>query len=96
VRKDLSPSQQAVQAIHAALEASKQLSLSWNDHPHLALCGVNSLLQLQQAAAKLSDAGIQFTLWHEPDRGNEPTALATTILTGEVRRYLRKFQLLSL
>jgi hypothetical protein len=97
VRKDLTPSQQAVQAQHALLEAAKHLKVTnWNDHPHLVLCGVNSLQKLLNCSAYLKSHGIDHAIWTEPDINGEPTALATTLITGEIRKTLRKYQLLQL
>lgn len=97
VRKDLSPSQQLVQATHAALEATKSFSLTnWDDHPHLVVCGVDSLQQLLSCSSHLERHKVLHKVWSEPDLGDEPTALATDLLSGEARRFLRKYRLLSL
>jgi hypothetical protein len=96
VRKDLSPSQRAVQATHAALKAAKQFSLKWNEHPHLVICEVDSLEHLLRCSESLSVHGVQHCVWSEPDLNNEPASLATTLISGAARRHLRKFPLLNL
>jgi hypothetical protein len=99
VRRDLSFPQQAVQAAHAAIEACRAgLIPSHRDghlpHPHLVLCHVGSIQGLLRAAELLRRAGIRFQLFHEPDLGGAPTALATEPLRGEARAPLRRFPLL--
>jgi hypothetical protein len=95
VRQDLPPPQQAVQAMHAAMEATRQ-GLTWEDHPHLVLCGVRNLTRLLACSDHLTRCQIPFTVWREPARGNEITAIATGLLHGDARRPLRKYQLLKL
>lgn len=96
VRRDLSPAQQAVHVTHAALEAAKHFNLTgWDEHPHLVVCGVKSIEQLLNSSDHLTRNNIPHKLWNEPDLNDEPMALATTLLTGEARRCLRKFQLLA-
>lgn len=96
VRQDLPPPQRAVQAVHAALEAKHLLNLTWEEHPHLALCGVKDLRQLNACAAHLQHCHIPFVLFHEPARNNEATAIATGLVSGETRRLLKRYQLLKL
>lgn len=97
VRKDLSPSQQAVQAIHAGIEAARfSLITADETHPHVVLCGVNNQDHLDRVSVKLSQAGIRFKNFIEPDIGNEITALATEPLNGEQRSLLRNYQCLKL
>lgn len=78
------------------MEAMQAQKLAWDAHPHLALCGVPDLDRLQRCADHLSHLSIPFTVWREPDLGNEPTSLATGLLSGDVRRQLRKYPLLKL
>ena len=44
-------------------------------------------------ASRLEDQGIRFACFHEPDRNNELTAIATEPITGETRRYFRRYNL---
>ena len=100
VRRDLSFPQQAVQAAHAALEAARAGLIPRGadeplaPHPHLVLCHVPSIDGLLRAADRLRGAGVRFRLFHEPDLGGAPTALATEPLRGEDRAPLRRFPLL--
>jgi hypothetical protein len=61
----------------------------------LVLCGVPSADRLLGAADFLFRRGIRHTLFREPDRGNEPTALATEPLAGDRRRPLDRFRCLT-
>jgi hypothetical protein len=94
VRTDLSPAQIAVQAVHAAIEASRQFLTPNCEHPHIVLCGIASEQRLLAAADRLFRRGIRLSLFREPDRGNEATALATEPLSGDPRRELDRFQCL--
>ncbi len=101
VRRDLTFPQQAVQAAHAAIEGCRAGLIPGNHdgdvthpHPHLVLCHVGSIPGLLRAAESLRAAGIRFQLFHEPDLGGAPTALATEPLRGEARAPLRRFPLL--
>jgi hypothetical protein len=84
-----------VQACHAGLEASRQFLPPGSDHPHLVLCGVASEQRLLAAADFLFRRNIRFHLFHEPDRANEATALATEPLSGDERRLMERFRCLS-
>ena len=96
-----------MQAAHAAIEACRTGLIPPNGsgdgglapggeapHPHLVLCHVNSIPALLRAAESLRAAGIRFQIFHEPDLGGAPTALATEPLRGEARAPLRRFPLL--
>lgn len=93
VRTDLSAPQIAVQAIHAALEARHFVTHD-GPHPHLVLCGVASEQRLLAAADYLCRRGIRCSLFREPDRENEATALATEPLGDSRRRAMRRFRCL--
>lgn len=92
VRTDLPPGQIAVQATHAAIEAARRFLPPDSEHPHLVLCGVPSAERLLAAADYLFRRSVRHTVFREPDRGNEPTALATEPLIGDRRRPLDRFR----
>lgn len=93
-RTDLPPPVATVMSCHAAMEASLAFSDSKSDHPHICLCAVKNEANLISGALHLNSYGIRFYAWYEPDRNNELTALATAPISGNQRRYLRKFQCL--
>jgi hypothetical protein len=95
VRRDLPAPQIAVQAIHAAIEATRQFLPTAKDHPHLVLCGVADQRDLLAAADHLFRKDIRFCLFREPDRDNEATALATEPIADDRRRCLDRFRCLS-
>lgn len=73
IRKDLSRSQQAVQAGHAVAEyLLKRPSTQW-DNGTLIYLSVCSEQELREWAEKLGDRCVWFL---EPDIGNQMTALA--------------------
>ena len=94
VRKDLSPSQIAVQAIHAAIELARSHLSPDEEHPHLVLCGVKSELQLFNALQRLQKAGIPHKPFFEADRDDELTAVAAGPVSGEDRQHFRRYNLL--
>ncbi len=84
VRQDLPPSQQAVQACHAAHEAGNQFP--WQgDTPHLVLVGVPDEPSLQTWLA-LSGTAYNCTPFREPDLSNALTAVAFSGVTGDRRK----------
>jgi hypothetical protein len=77
VRKDLTPSQQAVQAGHAlAAYLLHSLNLRWKNETLIYL-GVKDGFQLEKLKFKLTKTGIDFIEFNEPDLNNETTAIAT-------------------
>lgn len=97
VRRDLSGSQQAVQGIHAAIEAARSGLIPRDvEHPHLVLAGVESEAALYLLSRKLEAAGVAHSVFREPDIGNEMTALATEPLDRRDAGFLRKLRLLEL
>ena len=86
VRKDLTPSQTAVQAGHAVAEYLLHSRLSrWQNHTLIYL-GVKGLRQLENLIYKFEHNNIEFTEFREPDLDNEPTAIATDIHNQFVER----------
>jgi hypothetical protein len=91
VRKDLSPSQRAVQAIHAVIE----LSPSHDEvHPHVVLCGVKSEIQLRKAYEKHKNQGFLCKAFYEPDINDEMTAFAVGPVCGQDRNQFRRYNLI--
>ena len=78
VRKDLSTSQQAVQAGHAvaAFLLRGQFFRRWQNETLIYL-GVKGLIQLENLKRKLDFAEIKYTEFREPDLNNEVTAIAS-------------------
>lgn len=96
MREDLTKIQQSVQAAHALLEASRQgLFDALEEHPHLVLCGVSDPQSLQAEIQLLQKLGTKFTVFREPDLGNQVTAVATEALNSKARRQLRHLRLLT-
>lgn len=94
VRADLSPAQQAVQGIHAALEAGRRgLIPADGDHPHLVFCTVADESALELAARHLRVAGIAYAPFREPDLDDSLTALCTVPVEDGQRRYFRRYPL---
>lgn len=77
IRKDLSPSQQAVQGGHALAEfLLKGPATNWTNGT-LVYLGVKNEQELYKWMHKLEMDNIQYSTFTEPDRNNEITALAT-------------------
>lgn len=96
VRQDLSVQQQAVQSAHAVLEMSRTAWSHPKDHPHLIILGVKNEKQLKEVAADLTvNTKTPFTMFREPDIGNQCTALATDYIYGMDRAYFKKFKLIN-
>lgn len=94
VRKDLTHSQQVVQASHACIEASRTYLELDSEHPHLVVFGVKNLNKLKKCIEHLKQVVIEYKEFLEPDIGNELTAVATVPLSGEIRQHLAKYCLL--
>lgn len=94
VRKDLSLSQQAVQACHAALESGRQFP--WvGDHPHLVLLNVPDEPSLNRWLEEvLSQPQFKVTPFREPDLNNSLTAIAVAgVSSKSLRHYFRSLPL---
>lgn len=77
VRKDLTPSQTAVQAGHAVAEYLINDPQTWRNSTLIYL-GIKNLYHLEKWMNKLIDSNVKFIPWREPDINNELTAIAST------------------
>ena len=89
----MSPSQIAVQAIHAAIEVARSLAPE-EEHPHVVLLSVRSEEQLFNALKRLQAEGIDVKTFVEPDIGEQLTSIAAGPIFGEARRHFKRYQLL--
>lgn len=91
----LTPAQQAVQSIHAAIEMARQSLISPTEaHPHLVLVVVPGQAEMDYTARLLDSVGILYRVFVEPDIGDQTTALCTqpldrNRLPQRVRKHLR-------
>lgn len=92
-RRDLSKPQQAVQAGHAMIEASRAFIVKDDEHPSLVLCTERDEGRLMRIRDQFQRDGIPFRDFHEPDIGGQLTALATAPITGD-RSAFKKLQLM--
>lgn len=87
----------AVQAIHASIESARcGLIPADVEHPHCVLLGINNEEKLYQVQHKLTVLGIAHKSFYEPDRCHELTAIATGLISGDLRNHFKNYQLLSL
>ena len=77
VRKDLTTSQQAVQAGHALAEYLLHGPFSRWQNGTLIYLGVKGLRQLENIKHKFDMEDIPYMEFREPDLNNETTAIAT-------------------
>lgn len=94
VRKDLSVPQQAVQAIHAAIECVRTIAPDI-EHPHIVLCSVRDETKLKTELERLIVLGFKCFPFVEPDLNGELTAFSVGPVTEEAeRRHFRRYQIL--
>ena len=86
VRKDLSTSQQAVQAGHALAEYLLHGPFSRWQNGTLIYLGVKGLNQLENLKRKFKLENIKFIEFREPDLNNETTAIATDESNEHIER----------
>lgn len=103
VRTDLNPEQIIVQASHACFDAGRFFmpSLPGEDangrtHPNFVLIGVPDEETLLQEAMKIMAFGVDARIFVEPDLDGQSTALATEPISGDQRRFFRKYRLLKM
>lgn len=91
VRKDLTPSQRAVQAGHAlaAYLLHGSFLRRWKNETLIYL-GIKGLKQLENLKQKFEFNGIDYVEFREPDLNNEVTAIVTDVNN----RFVEKLNLL--
>jgi hypothetical protein len=82
-----------VQAIHAAHDAGRFFCGEADPVPSVVVCRTPSEESLLREFNRLDCRGIRTTLFREPDRNNEATALATEPLGPVARRTFSKWKL---
>lgn len=86
VRKDLTKSQQAVQAGHALSEFLLHgPPTSWQNGTLIYL-GVKDLYHLEKIKRKLEREDVRFISFNEPDLNDETTAIATDMPSKTIER----------
>lgn len=84
-----------MQSCHACIEATKSFDIGkLAEHPSVIILGIKSELKLQGIRKTLMDNGIRHVHFHEPDIGDQLTAIATEPIHGERRKFFRKYQLI--
>lgn len=96
VRGDLSAAQQAVQACHASIKASRSFltESAILNSPNLVICTVPNESVLRQMLEDVNRAGILAASFQEEDLNGETTAFATELISGPQRRIFRKLPLM--
>lgn len=61
----------------------------------MIILGVKNEIKLIETKRKLLEAGFRCSAFHEPDRNNELTAVATEPVIGDRRNFFKKYQLLN-
>lgn len=78
-RKDLLNGQQAVQAIHAAIEfclEKPEIAKCWHDDSnYIAFLAAENEKELNELITKASSLGIEVSVFREPDLDNATTAI---------------------
>lgn len=76
----LPPGLDSAQAVHAAFQFAHRhpdLTQAWlRDSRYLVIVSVPDEVALIRLSSRALDAGLIIETWHEPDRGNETTAVA--------------------
>lgn len=94
IRRDLSPAQQIVQSVHAAIEAS-ELYYDLNvEHPTVIVLGVDSLHELIKFTNYVNYNHLNYKCFHEPNMDNEMTSVAVYPIYTDERKLFKKYKLL--
>lgn len=93
VRKDLSTGYKIVQTAHAVADFAKEhpnLFESWKLGSNYLCCLEASESKIYQYLEKLADIGIKYTVFKEPDIGNEMTAVTVECIPQDLHKQLFK------
>lgn len=77
-RKDLTPAYQSVQSTHSALQFAHEfphIFKEWQKIPYLAVLSVDNEQELLKLISKLEKSNIKFSIFKEPDIGDEITSI---------------------
>lgn len=80
--------------MHAAHEAARAFWYETDEPLSVAVCAVSSEEELLEAADRLGYRDIAYTLFREPDIGNQATALATEPVGRRQRKAFARWELL--
>ena len=92
VRNDISDSQKAVQAGHAAIESQREFRSA--QHPALVILKVKNERKLESVINELTEHDIDFVTFRDDIFDYELTAVATKPIYGDKRKLLRRYSLL--
>jgi hypothetical protein len=76
------------------MEAARCFLPSSEEHPHVIVCGLPDEHALAQCLDHLARIGIRYQAFHEPDFGNQLTAIATEPVPKTLKRLFRNYRLL--
>ena len=93
VRRDLTPSQQAVQAGHALANYLYAFSYLWN-YETLIYLGIKNEEELEKWKYKLMLKSIPYACFVEPDMNDEVTAIATALNSQYDESFFKNLQVL--
>ena len=94
VRKDLAPSQIAVQAAHSAIEIARSHISCDLEHPSIVLCGVDNESKLQKHLDQIRSWDVICKPFYESDLDGQLTAFATEPIFADQRHLFKRFRLL--
>lgn len=93
IRTDLPIEQQIVQAAHSALEAGREFQKP-DAISHLILLEAESEHHLRKIGDELTELGIKYHTFFEPDHNRGYTSLTTEPITSKaIRKHLRRHTL---
>jgi hypothetical protein len=92
-RKDLTPSQIAVQSIHSAFEMGRHFAND-EEHPSVVLIKLKNENELKKVKLFLSDRNLCFKEFIEPYYKNTITSICVEPITQDFREVFKKFQLM--
>jgi len=86
--------QQIVQSCHAILEVGRFHLPPDSPHPHVVVLGITDERQLFNCLDRLRRLNLPFQAFHEPDRQDELTAIASGPIVGRQRQLFRRYRCL--